>query len=168
VARQILAALAEPFPDDRYLGTSKYYDEIRAWPEFANLHLFASNVEGAASAPLNSTAPPLFKMGGQIVNLLNQVSLVLIAIVTALFTGDAWRLWSGVLGPRKFASTWTPFGVFAFMYLASLLIVALSHTFDDFRYRAGLAPLALLFFLGCVMMLLDRLRVSWRASHIFQ
>jgi hypothetical protein len=167
VARQILAALAEPFPDDYYLGKSKYYDEIRDRPEFANLHLFASNVEGEASAPLNSTAPPLFTLGGEIVRLLNQASLILTAIVTALFTSDAWRLRIGVLGPRKFASAWAAIGVFAFMYLASLLIVALSHTFDDFRYRAGLAPLALLFFLGCVMMLLDRLRALWRASQMF-
>jgi hypothetical protein len=160
VGRQMLAALAKPFPRDRYVGTRRYYDEYRGWPEFANLHLFASNVEGESPAPLKLVAPPLFKMGREILNLLNKASLVLVATVIALFTCDIWRLWTSALALRKFASTWTTFGVFAFMYWVSLLIVALSHTFDDFRYRAGLAPLGLLFFLGCVMTSFDWLRIE--------
>ena len=162
VARQILAELAEPFPNYKYheYRGRKLYDKYRAWPEFVNLHLSASTVEEEEQVPLESIAPPLFKTGVEILKLLNQASLVLIAMVTALFMCDAWRLWTGALERRKFFFDWAAFGVFAVTYFAYMLTVALSHTFDIQRYSEGMAPVALIFFFGCAMRSFDWLRVE--------
>jgi hypothetical protein len=173
VARQILAELVEPFPNYKYHWApppdeSTYhkltppsttrYATYRAWTEFVNLHLSASTVEEEEQMPLELIAPPLYKTGVEILKLLNQTSLVLIAMVTALFMCDAWRLWTGALERRKFFFDWAAFGVFAVTYFAYMLTVALSHTFDIQRYSEGMAPVALIFFFGCAMRSFDWLR----------
>lgn len=162
VVRQILGAALDPFPNTRVAATGdrSAYAQMSAI-ELVKPYLLPEYVMiGEVARPLESASRPLLRAGYALLEAAGRLMLPVMAMGTLVFGRDigTWRR-----RPAPQLRSALAFFVIVGFYLSSLMVVAVSHTFDIDRYREAAAPLALLALWATLYLLAERATEIWSA-----
>lgn len=152
VVRQVAVALSAPLYNYGavFVHTRKFYDEFEQTGEYGRFALNHVAPEGADPKPLLRSAAPIHEFGRAVLGTLNKVAIPVLVLVVMFLLIDLLRWRLGNLDTARFVQSWLPICLIFGLYLSSVMIVAISHTFDTGRYLEAIAPTALLFHLAAV------------------
>lgn len=163
IFRQFLAAIEEPYISDSKVGhpppTKAVFDEMSVRDDFLKLGIKAIYYDQALSHPLTNKYVDISSLGRYLLDKLDDNSRGLFVFILIIFIADlsiSYKKGSKIFAVIK---SWDVVIISIGLYLASLSVVAASHTFDVQRYSQFSSMLAIFYQIYSLIIIHQRIKL---------